>query len=282
MRHDDRLKVLASTAAVLTVAASTIGALLAHWRFNRKRDALARHLDNSQIASGARTDIPSEVIALAARLGARSERPTRTIDLRQTGTMWFKPGGQPRAFTARQKIGTMVSGFVWCADFGPFGSIKVVDSFVAGCGYLEARMLGALRVARIDGTVAINEGEALRYLAELPFNPDAILFCHALDWSIDGAGTIKVATGKGASRAEIVFNLDKEGLISTAQAASRAFDATGQRHPWHGRFWDYQECSGRLVPMQAEVAWVIDGKDFIYWRGTMTQWVARTKPMSRG
>jgi hypothetical protein len=272
----DSLKAMAAAVITLFVATGTVGTLVARWRFSRKLDALERHLENTQVSSGARTDLPPQIIALAARLGARSDRPTRTIDLRQTGTMWFKPGGRPRAFTARQKIGTMVSGFVWRAEIGPLGAVKVVDSFVAGRGYLEARLFGTLRVAKIDGTAAINEGEVLRYLAELPLNPDAILFDHTLDWSADGTDTIKVAKGQGASQAEISFQLDGAGLISTMRAASRSFDASGKRYPWHGRFWDYQVRSGRLVPMQAEVAWVINGKEFIYWRGTMTRWVART------
>ena len=40
--------------------------------------------------------------------------------------------------------------------------------------------------------------------------------------------------------------------------------------------WNYQERSGRLVPMQAEVAWVINGKEFIYWRGAMTRSIPHT------
>lgn len=277
----DSLKALTTTIIPIFVAAGTVGTFIARRRFRRTLDALEHHLEDTQIGPGPRTDLPPQIVALASRLGARSDRPTRTIDLRQTGTMWFKPGGRPRAFTARQKIGTMVSGFVWRADIGPSGSMKVVDSFVAGRGYLEARLFGALRVARVDGTTAINEGEALRYLAELPLNPDAILFDHTLEWSADGTDTIKVAKGCGTSRAEISFQLDDAGLISTMRAASRSFDASGKRYPWHGRFWDYQERSGRLVPMKANVAWVIDGEDFIYWRGTMTRWVARTTSMAR-
>lgn len=257
-----------------------MGAILARKRFATRLDALERHLEAVQMLSTARTDLPPQLVALAARLGARSNHPTQTVDLRQTGTMWFKPGGTPLAFTARQIIGTVASGFVWRADIGPLGAIKVVDSLVAGRGYLEARLFGVLRVAQIDDTAAINEGEALRYLAELPLNPDAILFNHALDWLLDHPDRIKVAVGKGASRAEVAFDLDEAGLISAAHAKSRAFDSSGKRYPWHGRFWDYQERSGRLVPMQAEVAWDIEGKAFTYWRGTMTRWAAKAKPFS--
>lgn len=274
-------KQLTATAIPLFAVAGVMATIVARKRFAIRLDSLVRDLEAGQSACEARTDLPPRIVALAARLGSRRDQPSRIVELRQTGTMWFKPEGRPLAFTARQTIGTLVSGFVWRADIGPFGAMNVVDSFVAGRGYLEARLFGALRVAKTDGTAAINEGEALRYLAELPLNPDAILFNHALDWSVDPTGAIKVAIGQGASRAEVAFHLDEAGLISTVQAASRTFDASGRRYPWHGRFWDYQERSGRLVPMQAEVAWVIEGKDFIYWRGAMTQWIAKATPPFR-
>jgi hypothetical protein len=187
--------------------------------------------------------------------------------------MWFKPGGTPQHFTARQRIGTSSTGFVWRAAIGPLGAITVVDSFVVGRGLFEARLFGAIRVAREDGTAALNQGEALRYLAELPWNPDALLFDHQLEWTVIGPRAIKVATGSGESRAEITFGLNEEGLIETAGAVSRAFGAD-KHYPWHGQFWDYQNIDGRKIPMQGEVAWVIDQKDFVYWRGKLTSWRA--------
>ena len=112
----------------------------------------------------------------------------------------------------------------------------------------------------------------LRYLAELPVNPDAILFNHALEWVVAGPHTIKVAAGLAEDRAEIAFGLDDDGTIVTASAQSRTYDTTGKRYPWHGRFWNYRRASGRLLPMQAEVGWMIDGEEFVYWRGTMESW----------
>jgi hypothetical protein len=235
-------------------------------------NTLERQLADAQRVTLARTDLPPAIIELANRLGARADDPARYVDLRQSGTMRLKPGGAPRSFTARQRTGTSSSGFVWRAKFGPLGTISVVDSLVEGSGYAEARLFGVLRVAKIAGTAKINQGETLRYLAELPFNPDAILFDHALEWSVDGPRTYRVATGTGPSRAEILFLFDDAGLIATASAASRAFGQTGKRYPWHGRFWDYQDQSGRKIPMQAEVAWVMDGSDFIYWRGKLESW----------
>lgn len=255
----------------LAGAAGTVG-FIAHKRFIERLDALDQQLADAQVAAKARTDLPPEVSTLAKRLGASLKHPARYVDLSQSGTMWFKPGASPQHFTARQRIGTSSSGFVWRAKIGPFGMTRVVDALVNERGFLEARLFGILRVAKIDGTAALTQGEALRYLAELPLNPDAILFDHALEWTVCDPRTITVATGTGASRAEITLGLDKDGLILTASAVSRAYGETDKHYPWHGRFCDYQEVNGRQIPMQAEVAWVIDGKDFIYWRGKMECW----------
>ena len=247
--------------------------LLARRRFNQMLDALDQQLAEAQTGANPRSDLPDAVTELAIRIGADPVSPAQFVDVHQTGTMWFKPGGAPQHFTARQRIGTSSTGFVWRADIGPLGALAVVDSFVAGRGLLEARLFGAIRMAREDGTAALNQGEALRYLAELPWNPDAILFDQMLEWTVVDERTIKVAIGSADARAEITFGLDKAGLIETAGAASRTFGA-GKRYPWHGRFWDYQDVSGRRIPMQGEVAWVIDQKDFVYWRGKLDHWDA--------
>jgi hypothetical protein len=64
--------------------------------------------------------------------------------------------------------------------------------------------------------------------------------------------------------------------VTCAEASGRpqiTGDVTVER-PWRGRFWDYRHISGRVLPTQAEVAWVIDGKEFVYWRGKIETWQA--------
>jgi hypothetical protein len=89
------------------------------------------------------------------------------------------------------------------------------------------------------------------------------------------AKTIKVATGAGAARGEVTFELDDEGLIVRASAPSRVYrEANGRtsERPWQGRFWDYQHIKERFMPAQAEVAWRLDAGDFVYWRGRILDW----------
>ena len=269
---------MSKTGAGLVAGTSIFGLsamLLARRRFADRLNALDEKLAEVQTGCDARGDLPEGVSALANRLGSGRGNQAAYVDLRQAGTMWFKRGGAPIKFTARQRVGTSNSGFVWRAAIGPLGLMTVVDSFVAGTGMLEARVFGLVRVAHQDGTIALNQGEALRYLAEIPWNPDIILFDRALEWSGLGPRSIKVATGIGESRAEITFGLDDAGFIGTVSAESRSFSAD-KRYPWHGRFWDYQDRGGRRIPTHGEVAWVIDGADFIYWRGEIEDWLTRS------
>ncbi len=41
--------------------------------------------------------------------------------------------------------------------------------------------------------------------------------------------------------------------------------------PWQGRFWNYQERGGMLVPIDGEVAWLPPGGEKPYWRGHITE-----------
>ena len=268
---------------LLVIGVAGVGALVMRHQFVAHLDALERQLQRLGSSVARRTDLPSEVVALAARMGAQSGGGSCCVVFEQTGQMWSAPGGKPMNFKARQTVRTDAPGFLWRATMGlPTGMI-IADYLVAGTGGLEVRLLGAFSVAHMVGGADAYQGEALRYLAELPWNPDAILTNRALDWTVVDTKTIKVTTGVGAARGEVTLNLDERGLVIGMSAPSRIYaEKKGQttRHPWRGRFWDYQPLGGRLLPRQAEVAWDLKAGEFIYWRGCLVSWNAsmETRP----
>jgi len=238
-------------------------------RFLTHLDALEAALRKTERRENARADLPPEVVALAERLGARTVDIPAFIALRQAGEMWVAPGAKPKAFIAEQTIRVDTPGFLWRAQMG---SVVVADYYVERTGGLEVMLFGALRIAYMVGGAAANQGEALRYLAELPWCPDAILANRLLDWTVIDTKTIKVATGSGASRGEVTFELDDAGLVARASAPSRGYKAVNGRmtnHAWHCRLWDYQRVDDRLIPMQGEAAWALNAGDFVYWRGRL-------------
>lgn len=259
---------------LLALAVGVIGVL--RWRFVARLDGLERQLRNVRQAPKARDDLPFEVAELAARQGGGSSALAVIARFKQTGVMWSAPGAKKMRFSACQIVSAVEPGFVWRARFAPAGFVLVADYFVEGKGGLEVRIGGAFSaVAPIEGDAAA-KGELMRYLAELPWHPDAILANRALEWHVVKPSTIKVAAGQGAARAEVTLHLDPSGLVTCAEASGRPQITSGVtvERPWRGRFWDYRHISGRVLPTQAEVAWVIDGKEFVYWRGKIETWQA--------
>ncbi len=262
------------TFGIALIALILIGCVLyLRHTFNTHLDLIEMKIHASATNALPRTDLPPEVMALAQKMGARSDGASSAA-FTQSGTMWLSPGGRAMQFTAHQIVGVSTPTFCWRAALGPAGAVLVADYFSEGTGGLEVKLLGAIPLARMVGTPGMNQGEMLRYLAEVPWNPDAILKNTLLDWTVIDSRTIKVASGVGVDHGEITFNLNSHGLIDRISAPSRLYSAQGKMIalPWHGRFWDYRNIGGRFLPAQGEVAWVIDGKAFVYWRGSLLSW----------
>jgi hypothetical protein len=254
-----------------------IGAVaIAASRFNGRLDRLEALLKREAPVT-VRTDLPPEVMALAARYGVSPGHGSRFAQFDETGQMWSAPGASQMNFSARQTISTSDPYFLWRAKAGPAGLVKVADYLMPGGGGLEARILGVVPVASDVGRPQTIQGEAMRYLAELPWNPDALLYNHALEWKVIDGHHLRVATGHDDVRAEVVLELDETGLIIGSGAESRPRLENGHYipTPWHGRFRDYARVDGRMVPMAGEVAWTINGTPFVYWRGRVANWSAK-------
>jgi Family of unknown function (DUF6544) len=150
-------------------------------------------------------------------------------------------------------------------------TLRVVDGYAAGQGRLEARLLGLVPVMRQSGQTA-SEGEAMRYLSEIPWVPHAMLANRQLEWRELDAHTVEVATSVGPARVALQLEFDAAGDIVSAfsHARPRAEGKTTMPRPWGGVFRDYDVVGGVRIPTHAEVRWQLPEGPFTYWRGTIT------------
>jgi len=237
-------------------------------------------LEQTRTGSEKRTDLPPEVLALARRLGVSDDGRGRIVDLTQSGEMWLRPGSKPVSFAARQTLAVAEVAFLWHArlPMGPGLSMKVIDYVVGDEAGLEGRLLGVLPVVRMTNADTMFRGEAMRYLAELIWNPDAMLLNRHLDWRVLDVRTLAVATGEGARRCEIRMILDATGDLMRMEADDRPRQSgrVTTNSPWFGRASDYRTIGGRRIPVQAEVGWLLDGVEFVYWRGRVESWLLKS------
>jgi hypothetical protein len=234
-------------------------------------ESLQRSLEQRRKSSEQRTDLPPQVLALARRLGVPAGGEGRIVRLTQSGEMWLKPGAKPVPFTAQQTIAVAEVGFLWHARLPIMAdlSMQVVDYVVGDKAGLEGRLLGAISVVRTTDTDTVFRGETMRYLAELMWNPDALLLNRQLHWRVLDARTLAVATGNGTRRCEVRLILDESGDMIGMEADDRPREDARivTACPWFGRSGNYKTIGGRRIPTQAEAGWLLDGVEFIYWRG---------------
>lgn len=219
--------------------------------------------------------LPPMVSDLARSLGADPECAFDAVAFSQTGQMRISLKSRLwLPFTARQMMSVRSCAFVWNARFRPLGYMTVTDALENGSGRLDVSALSMIPVARSKPCAALTRGELVRYLAELPLAPDAMLHNRDLTWREIDASTLAVTAGSGDTACEVFLGLGPDQRIISAFCADRAASATAPfaPMPWRGAFADYRKQNGRWIPTAAEVGWVIDGKIDIYWRGRMQNW----------
>src|SRR4051812_49325272 len=129
-----------------------------------------------------RERLPSEIYEFAMRAGSDAGRSVASISLRQTCRMRQDRDTRWMSFRATEIISAETCAFEWKARVGPGGLVVVRDILRGGEGRLNVRALGLIPLVKSVGSPALTPGKLMRYLAELPWAPDAILFNTQLRW----------------------------------------------------------------------------------------------------
>lgn len=203
--------------------------------------------------------LPALVTGYAVRAGAEPGAAPRILRFNQKVEMRLAPGAAFTPMRAWQVVALGRAGFLWEArqDLGPLTRLRVLDAFVEGDGHLEARLFGSIPVARAGGA-GIALGEAYRYLAELPWAPDAMIGNPDLVWREAGPNRAEVRLETPQGRAHAVFDFDADGDIVAVTARGRPVRGPDGRmapRDWSGRFSDYAQLGPRRLPGRAEVGY---------------------------
>lgn len=191
-----------------------------------------------------------------------------TFNMSETAEQW-KP------FVSEQWVGTRRPGFVWNGRISmlPGFPARVHDAYVAGEGILHASLLGLVAVADLRGRGdELAEGELMRYVAEATWYPTALLPSQGVVWeAVDDRSAFGTLTD-GDTAITLLFTFNEQGLIDRVSAEARGRTVGGETvlTPWRGRFWNYEERDGMVIPTDGEVAWLLPEGEKPYWRGRIT------------
>jgi hypothetical protein len=180
---------------------------------------------------------------------------TGTMNMSATAAQW-KP------FTSRQRVVTRKPGFLWDAQVAMFPGVAahVEDSYIAGRGRLIAKVFGLFTVADSQGEGEIARGEFMRYFAESPWYPTALLPSQGVRWQAVDDASANATIVDGPITLTLLFRFNVAGLISSVRAESRGAglgkDGVMDMLPWDCTLSDYQPQDGMLIPMTGEAAWL--------------------------
>lgn len=178
-------------------------------------------------------------------------------------------------FSSQQRVVVRRPGFVWDARMPIFPglAVHVVDAYVAGRGVLKPALMGLIPLADIDGTSpepgGVAHGELLRFAAEAPWYPTALLPSQGVRWRALDERSAEASLGDGAVRVTMRFEFDATSGLITGIRADRGRTLGGriEMTPWDGRWSAHAEREGGVVPLRGDVAWLTPAGRRPYWRG---------------
>ena len=148
-------------------------------------------------------------------------------------------------------------GFVWS---GRVPLVSAKDMYCDGRGNLKVKLLSIIKLVDAKGKET-DQGELLRWLAETPWFPTALLPSEKLKWEPIDNNSAKVIFTDRILTVEGVFYFDEQGQI-TQFKTRRYKDNTLEN--WTGYYRDYREVEGIQIPHNVEVVWNLASGDFSY------------------
>jgi hypothetical protein len=198
----------------------------------------------------------------------------RRVRFSELGEMQLRPG-RWSPFLAEQEMDADRVGFTWHATLraAPLLSVRVRDWYRAGAAGLDVRLWGVPLVRASGEDVA--RGEAMRYLAELVWVPQAFVSNRALEWREVDESSVEVATRVGGERVAVTLRFDEAGdIVAMSADRPRRVGKEVVDTPWSGAFGNYRELEGVRLPTTGEVSWLLPDGLFTYFRCTLTAWSA--------
>ena len=183
---------------------------------------------------------------------------TATFELAGTINMSSTGGDNWKPFTSSQRAVIHRPGFLWNGRVSmlPGLAARVHDSYIAGTGTLHAAMLGLFTVAEVQGGGEIARGELMRYFAEMPWYPTALLPSQGVRWAAVDDRSANATRVDGPISLTLLFRFDDVGLITSVHADARG-SGVGKDMvmlPWDCNVSNYRLRHGMRVPTRGGAA----------------------------
>jgi hypothetical protein len=252
---------------VLLTLAGTVGTVVNvnRLRFERAFAQEVRALVAAP-ASGTPLSELSELPAPVARyrqLAVGDRSAVHTLRLRHGGTFRMSPTAKPSPIRGTQAFSADPPGFLWLGTIrmAPGVWIHARDRLVQEQGSMLVLLDDTVRLANASG-LELDQGAALRLLAEMVWFPTALFDARRVTWTAIDAEHALATLRLGLLTVSATFEFGLDGL-PTGVLAQRFMDQGGLRS-WRGDYRDWRTISGLRVPFEADVTWQLEAGPYTY------------------
>jgi hypothetical protein len=275
------MKVIAVLVAGMLAALAVLWFVASH-RWDADTRGLVAHMTSAPRRPGPARfhaseleGLPVPVARYLRKVLADGQPMIRRARFVQRGTFLVTPPKGWRPFDAIHTATAAPAGFVWDARIGMAAGIdvRVRDSFVDGSGRMHASLASLVPLADVQGTPEIAAAALMRWLAEAAWYPTALLPSQGVQWSALDDSTARATLREGRVGVSLDFHFGADSLVTRVYSAARGRDVNGHSvpTPWQGRMRRYERCAGLLIPLAAEVEWLLPAGAQPYWRGELTE-----------
>lgn len=181
-----------------------------------------------------------------------------SVRLRHTGEFRTAANKKWMPIAGEEYFTVAKPGMVWKGKTKLF---TAYDSFLSGKGRLEVFLFSFLRIVNGQG-YKYSQGEMLRWLGEAAWFPTALLPGENLKWTAIDANTAKLSYKYHRVSGFYIVSFSKTGEI--VQIETQRYKDGKNLETWTGKFSDYQQHHGILIPTRLEGIWRLSEGDLSY------------------
>lgn len=196
----------------------------------------------------------------------------RRATFEQRGDFAMKRG-EWRRMRATQTSWISPPGFVWDASIAmvPGVNVRVRDGYFGGSAAMKGAVGGLVPVVDQADTPGLPEGALLRYLAEAPLIPPALLPSAGVVWTpIDDSTARATLADAGVTVAMDARFAASGEIVRVSAERYRDVDGTGVPTPFEGVWSDYLRVDGMMIPTAGEAMWLLPEGPHSFWRARIT------------
>ncbi len=261
-RHPVAILVLAILLFVIGLVAIIIS--VGRVRFERRvaRETHALLLAPHSLLPEVACDLPAPVERYR-RLAVGSRAPVHTMRLDHHGTFRTSMTAKESTIHGTQIFTADPPGFLWTGHIQTMPGVwlDVRDMLVEGTGNMRVLLEDVVPVVDESGP-HIDQGSALRLLAEMVWYPTSLFDSRSVTWSAIDEHHARATLLTGGRTVSGVFTFGDDGLPESMAAERFADD--GMLRAWGGSYGDWRTVSELRVPFEAKVTWLLESGPVTY------------------